>query len=122
MALTETQLTRARMYLGYERGFDMNARLESKLITLSATEETEVGGVLTALTAIDTKMASLATSSTMQVKRVDEIEFRDGDPLATLAEQGRRLVRRLELLLGTPANADYYGTAGDRTGGVIPLG
>ena len=82
MALTETQKTRARMYLGYERGFDVNSRLESKLVSLSAEEETELGGVLTQLAAVDAKIAAVATSTTPQVKRVDEIEFRDGDPLA----------------------------------------
>ena len=122
MALTETQKTRVRMYLGYERGFDINSRLASKLISLSAEEETEVGGVLTQLTAIDTKMASVATSATPQVKRVDEIEFRDDDPLVFLVDQGRRLVRRLEALLRVPAALDYYGTADGGAGGVIPLG
>lgn len=122
MALTETQKTRARMYLGYERGFDVNSRLESKLVSLSAEEETELGGVLTQLAAVDAKIAAVATSTTPQVKRVDEIEFRDGDPLAFLVAQGRRLIRRLEALLRVPPALDYYGEAADGTGGVIPLG
>ena len=54
MALTEDQKAQARAYLGWERGRDLNSKLEDKLVNLSANEETLVDDTLTRLIAIDT--------------------------------------------------------------------
>ena len=120
MALTETQKTSARMWLGYERGVDFNSTLESKLLDLSATEETAVGAVLTALDNLSSRMNTLATNGTLEAKKVDEIELRDGDLLEMYRAQGRSLVSRLEALLGVKRAFDVFEEAGS-TGGVIPL-
>lgn len=121
MALTETQKTQARMWLGWQRGADLNSALESRLDDLSATEETQVGAVLTALTNLDTRMNTLTTNGTLEVKKADEVEMRDAMPLEAYAAQGRRLVARLEALLGVERRMDVFDDAGI-TGGVIPLG
>lgn len=121
MALTETQKTSVRMYLGYERGADLNSTLESKLDDLSATEETRVGAAVTALDALVTRMDTLSTNGTLEALKVDEIELREGDVLEHYAAQGRRLVRRLVALLGVEPRIDFFDESGG-IGGVIPLG
>lgn len=122
MALTDTQKTQARQYLGWERGYDRNSKLEDKLANLSAEEETLVGAVLTKLVAIDAAIDSLTTDASARVVQVDEVRFSDRDPYEQHQNQGRRLVARLTALLGVEINKDYYGDGGQPLAQPIPLG
>jgi hypothetical protein len=122
MALTETQKAQVRMYLGYERGYDLNYRLESKLDVFTAAEEALVGDLLTKLAALDARIDDATTDGTLDVAKVDEVEMREGDPLERYAAQGRRLVARLEILCAVEARADYYGQGAGAMGGLIALG
>ncbi len=122
MALTETQKAQVRQYLGWERGYDRNSKLEDKLLNLSAEEETLVAAVLTKLAAHDTALDGLSTGTAARVRKVDEIEFSDRDPYEQLRDQGRRLVARLSALLGVDINRDYYGDGGGPLAAPIPLG
>lgn len=109
------------MYLGWERGADLNSALESKLDDLSATEETRVGAVITKLDALVEAMDGLVDDDVLIAKKVDETELRDGDPLEVYAAQGRRLVQRLVSLLGVKPNVDFFDESGS-VGALIPLG
>lgn len=122
MALTETQKAQARAYLGWERGYDRNSKLEDKLQNLSAEEETIVAGVLTKLAALDAAIDGLTSDATARLRRVDEVEFSDRDPFDQFRDQGRRLVARLTALLGVDINRDYYGDGGAPLAQPIPLG
>ena len=122
MALTEDQKAQARAYLGWERGRDLNSKLEDKLVNLSANEETLVGATLTRLIAIDTAIDGLVTGDAARVSKVDEVEFSDADPFEQYRSQGRRLVARLSALLGVDSNRDYYGDGGGPIAAPIPLG
>lgn len=123
MALLSSQLAAVRMYLGYERGFDLNPRLESKLVALSADEEAQVVAVLAKLAALDARIDTVATNGTLEAGKITDTELRDGDPLELYARQGRRLVARLAILCAVDVGRDYYASDGGASmGGVIPLG
>lgn len=122
MALTDTQRAQVRQYLGWERGYDRNSKLEDKMANLSSEEETLVAAVLTRLVAIDTAIDSLTSDASARLRRVDEVEFSDRDPFEQQRDQGRRLVARLTALLGVEINRDYYGDGGGPIAAPIPLG
>lgn len=123
MALTSTEQASVRLYLGYERGFEMNPRLESKLGALSAEEEAQVRAVLAKLAAHDARADStVGLNGTLEAIKIKETELRDGDPLALYAKQGRRLVGRLAIVFGVDVGRDYYGDGGGDMGGAIGLG
>lgn len=122
MALTETQKAQARQYLGWERGYDRNSKLEDKLTNLSADEETLVAAVLTRLVALDTALDGLVTGGAARVRKVDEIEFQPDSAFVLYREQGRSLVARLTALLGVEPLRDYYGDGGVSVAVPIPLG
>lgn len=121
MALTELQKAQVRMFLGYQAGYDLSSELESRLDSLSASEETLVVGVLTRLLALETKEDSALDSGAGELKRVEDVWFRDGDPFQVFADQGRRLAARLAALLGVTPRVDYF-ASGETTGCPIPLG
>lgn len=123
MALTSTEQASVRLYLGYERGFEMNPRLESKLGALSAEEEAQVRAVLAKLAAHDARADStVGLNGTLEAIEIKETKLRDGDPLALYAKQGRRLVGRLAIVFGVDVGRDYYGDGGGDLGGAIGLG
>lgn len=122
MALTETQKAQVRQYLGWERGYDRNSKLEDKLLSLSAEEETLVAAVLTQLVAHDAAIDALTSNASARLRRVDEVEFSDRDPYEQLRDQGRRLVAKLTALLGVDINRDFYGDGGAPIAQPIPLG
>ncbi len=122
MALTDTQKAQVRQYLGWERGYDRNSKLEDKLANLSSEEETLVTAVLTKLAAVDTAIDSLTTDSAGRVVQVDEVRFADRDPFEQYRDQGRRLVARLTALLGVDINRDFFGDGGAPLASPIPLG
>lgn len=119
--LTETQKTKVRMYLGYMAGFDLNSFLESRLISLSGEEETEVGAVLTRLGNIDTKLDSVALNN-LDLKRAEDVEFFGAEQLDGLREYGRSLIQRLVALLQVEPAIDFYGSDAAGGGGLIPFG
>lgn len=122
MALSDTQKAQVRQYLGWERGYDRNSKLEDKLLNLSSEEETLVTAVLTKLSALDTAIDSLVTSAAGRVVQVDEVRFSERDPFEQFREQGRRLVSRLVALLGVDINRDFFGDGGAPIAAPIPLG
>lgn len=111
MALTEAQKTKVRMYLGWERGYQLNSKLEDKVTNLSATEETEVASVLARLASLETVIDAGVVSNLHAVKEVDEVVLRDGDPHEAAYAHGRRLVAQLTALLGVEPNwgKEYFG-------------
>lgn len=122
MALTDTQKSQARMYLGWERGYDLNSKLEDKLANLSASEETLVSAQLVRLTALDAAIDNLVTDDRAGVIEVDEVKFSEADAFELYRSQGRRLVARLSALLGVDSNRDYYSDGGGPVAAPIPLG
>jgi len=122
VALTETQKAQVRQYLGWERGYDRNSKLEDKLLNLSAEEESLVAAVLTKLVAHDAAIDALTSDASARLRRVDEVEFSDRDPYEQLRDQGRRLVAQLTALLGVDINRDFYGDGGAALAQPIPLG
>jgi len=122
VALTEAQKARVRAYLGWERGFELNSKLESKLLALTAEEEALVIGVLNALAEVDAAIDALVVERRAGVVAVDEIRFSDADPFEMYRAQGRRYVARLSAILGVDSNRDYYGDGSVAIAVPIPLG
>jgi len=122
VALTDAQKAQVRQYLGWERGYDRNSKLEDKLLNLSSDEETLVTAVLTKLSALDTAIDALVSTSAGRVVQVDEVRFSERDPLEQHQEHGRRLVARLVALLGVDINRDFFGDGGAPIAAPIPLG
>lgn len=124
MALSSLERARVRMYLGYERGYDLSSELESKLDALDTDETTLVQGVLTKLAALDTQIDTATAAPTVLSVDQGDVVFRDTSALDELATQGRRLIARLVALLRVTPATDYY-SAEASTGpvaAVIPLG
>jgi hypothetical protein len=122
MALTNTQKTLIRTYLGYS---DMSRQgfldLEGVMNNLAAEAETLVGTYLTQLAAVDAGFTT-GSSSALAVaglKSVDNgaVVWQDGAGAvsAALSSQGRMLVGRLSTILGIPVIHDPYG-GGSRSG------
>lgn len=123
MALSLTVKTRVRMYLGYERGYDLNYELESKFDALSAEEETEVTQIVTDLEAVRTRMRTVTSNGTLEASNVGKVQLRTGgDPLEPHRMQGRTLVSALESMFGVEAARDFFGPPAGSLGGPIPLG
>jgi len=121
MALTETQKAQVRQYLGWERGYDRNSKLEDKMANLTSEEETLVIAVLTKLSALDTEFDNLSGDAYRAIK-VDEVELSDINPYDRLNARGRSLVARLTALLGVGINKDFFGDGGAPVASPIPLG
>ena len=122
MALTDLQRARVRSYTGHgQGGYDLDSRLESRLDTLSAAEETLVRELLVRLAACEDREDSALSSGAGEFKRVEDVVFRDGSPFAGLAELGTSLIGRLARLLGVEVWGDYFGSGGC-VGQPIPLG
>lgn len=124
MALSATQQAQVRLYLGYDRGADLHSDLESRLApgALSAEEETQVGGVLTNLAAVDTKLQTAAMTR-LDATQVEDIKLLGPEQLAELRRHGRMLVARLAALFAVEPLRDVFAPmAAASMGGVIPLG
>jgi hypothetical protein len=134
MAFTDAQKAKIRRYLGYPDVFRYaNSRLESAIDVIGARAEVQalVEADLTALEAIDAKLLTVA-SSQGGLKRIDDIEFYEGQAVSQIRSDGRRLAGRLSITFGVPLAGDVFGTAGytgdewsrgqTQNGGMFPLG
>jgi len=114
MAFTDAQKAKIRRYLGYPDVFRYaNTRLESAIEVIGGRAEVQtlVEADLTALDAIDAKLSS-AASSQGGIKRVDDIEFYQGQVVSQIQSDGRRIVGRLSITFGVPIEGDYFGSGG----------
>jgi len=100
MALTATQKSQIRLYLGYEdRSQGANySLLEGVMDDLSAEAETQVGTLLTNLAAIETALAG--SVSRQKVIKAEEVTLAGPQEVRTLWRMGNRLARNLATLLG----------------------
>lgn len=115
MALTDAQKASARYYLGYpDRYQETFFRLRSNLDDLSDDAVTLVGGLLTSLASIDTKLTS--SWDRQKVSKAEEITLAGPDEIRALRGEGRRLVGRLAATLNVPVHADVFGEAGAGSG------
>jgi len=120
VALTSTQKTNIRQYLGYPNIFRYkHTRLESVMDDLDADAEavvvTLLADIVTADTQVKTAVGSIAGGA--GVKKVDEIEFfspKEGqlETIESARDRGRELVGRLSNLFGVPVGSDYFGQLG----------
>lgn len=146
MALSGTERTQARLYLGYANLHRyLNVRLESAFDAVDTDAETVIRGILVELASVDAVLAAAGQVVAAQgtLKKADEVEFYQlaaGHSNGSGALiRGRMLVTRLSTMLGVPLYGDYFGEdgyAGDtfsefgllgnqganRRGGTIPLG
>lgn len=114
MAFTDAQKAKIRRYLGYPDVFRYaNTRLESAIDVIGGRAEVQalVEADLTALDAVDTKLSSVA-SSQGGLKRIDDIEFYEGQAVSQIQSDGRRLVGRLSITFGVPVQGDVFGSGG----------
>jgi hypothetical protein len=96
MALTDSQKTKIRGYLGYTLD---STEIDAALVDLSVSAEAEVVALLTQLADVDTRfnttardVAGLETAST--------VKFFQGQAIADLVSLGNDLVMRLASFLG----------------------
>lgn len=125
MALTEEQKTAVRMFLVRPKYFtQLDTQLESRMVALSATEETVIVATLAKLTELETRLQSGGASASLArgVSKLDEIEFfAPGQGLEAAYGYGRTLIKRLTAILGVQPADDYFGSA-ESIGCPIPLG
>lgn len=120
MAFTTTQQAQIRMYLGYPDLFRYkDTRLEG-IITgtnFSAEAESLVTDILNQLVALDARLAGSggvvgSAVAKAGVKKLDEIEFFQGQNITDLRKIGRQLATRLSNMLGVPFYGDAFGEGG----------
>lgn len=120
MALTATQQTQIRQYLGYaDLNRYKNTRLEGVIASgiLSPEAETLVGQILLQLVAVDAALTGTGGTAgdalaKAGIKAVDEIQFFQGQTVADLRKIGRQLVGRLSVMFGVPPYGDAFGEGG----------
>ena len=127
MALTDTQKSQIRLYLGYSdqsRNTPVHWPLENAMLALSSTAETIVTGILTQLATVDADLTTVSGSSRAGLKSVDNggVVWQDSvvAPQSAVSAQGRRLVQRLARTLGVGVVQDMFGSG--PTSGLMGLG
>lgn len=116
MALTDTQKAKCRRYLGYP---DVNRRayseLEGAFASLSTAGETEVGSILTQISALETSATGLTGTDRVGISRIEDVHFDGSSGLVNIHDERRRLIAELGALLDiTPMSG--------RTSGFLPRG
>jgi len=119
VALTDTQKSQIRLYLGYP---DVNRMahhsLEGAMDAISTEGEDRIGDLLTNLAAIDADLAG--SWDRQKVKKAEEVTLAGFDEIGALRSEGRRLAQDLANLLDVPPRRLPFGTSGG--GGVCRRG
>lgn len=117
-ALSDDQKAQVRLALGYPDGWRYrNTRLESVMDNVSPQAVTLLTAILVSLTTVETQILAAATAGSAGVKRIDETTFFDPLGRVTIGftsaqEAAKYLVNRISIILGTPINANAYGSGG----------
>ncbi len=123
MAFTDTEKTRIRMLLGWgARFWQLETRLENAIEAVESTlpdETLQIQAILTALTAIDTKITDAL--ATVGVTGVSSIKLDSDQGIGHLRSEGRRQVEAIASILQVPIKKNYY-SAGSMTGAYINYG
>ena len=99
MALTDTQKTQIRRYLGYaDRDSGLYSALEGPMNDQTTEAETEIGVILTDLTTIETTIRS--SWSRQKVLKVEDVILAGREEIGALRWEGNRLARMLAIILG----------------------
>lgn len=118
MALTETQKTTARYFLGVpDVGVEPDYEFEGAITVLSATAETRFIAVLDRLDANETAWA--AGQRDAGLKRVEEIEWYQGQKNRDLNIERETLITRLATMLGIVYPRPYANNAGSMNGATL---
>lgn len=114
MALTSTQKSSVRRYLGYpDVNRESHHALEGALDALSADGETVVGDSLARL---DLVGATLQSSwGRQKVVKAEEVTLAGAGEIRALRAEGRRLAHGLAATLGVPVHRDVF-NSGSRSG------
>lgn len=109
MALTETQKTAIRNYLGYsERSNDYT--MEGALaFAWSATAETEIGLILTDIQSIETLLQAAWTHQVAE--KAEEVTLQGEDEIIAQSNEGNRLIRNLATLLDVPIQRRFFSSS-----------
>lgn len=107
MALTDTQRSSVRYYLGYsDTSAGLYSLLEGRMSSLSSEGEARVTTQLTRLDAIETELAAVVTFQ--KVSRAEEVTLRGPDGVRSVRAEGQRLVRGLAAILDVAVNVDIF--------------
>ena len=120
MALTETQKSKIRDYMGWSSRFrDSDDRLDDALqaIALWPDDEARIVALLTECASIDTRLADALNR--IQAAAVGSITLNQGE-ISQLRSEGRRAVKRIAALLAVPIKQNAYG--GGASGGAVKMG
>ena len=106
MAFTESERTKIRLYMGWNRFTDYPSKDALMTRAEGTTEETEARSILTELATVETQRAALR--STADAGDVDELRTDAPRGAILLRQEGRILVKRLALIMGdTPSYAAF---------------
>jgi hypothetical protein len=101
MALTSTQKSQVRRYLGYpDVNRQWHSEIEGAMTSLSTEGETFVGALLTSLEAIQTKLSG--SWDRQKVHVVEDITLAGHDEIEALRAEGNRLATDLGVVFGVP--------------------
>ena len=118
MALTETQKTTARYFLGVpDVGVEPDYEFEGAITVLSATAETRFIAVLDRLDANETAWS--AARANAGLKRVEDIEWYEGRQARDLNIERETLITRLATMLGIVYPRPYANNAGSMNGATL---
>lgn len=115
MALTDTQKASIRRYLGYPDWVQGSySLLEGRMQVLSAAGEAQVTALLTDIANVETRIK--ATYTVQHVKRAEEVELQGPEGVASLRQEGRRLVEQLAAMFGVPVERNAFSTGSGSIG------
>jgi len=116
MAFSSAEKTRIRMLLGWgARYWQLETRLERAMEAVEETlpdETSTIQDILTALTAIDSKITDAL--GTVGVSQVDVIHLDSDQGISHLKAEGRRQVEAIATILQVSIKKNFYG--GSMTG------
>lgn len=114
MALTDTERSQIRKYLGFPgRFYQLDTELESAMSVLNGTEdEDRVREELARCIAIDAELDALLGSVQDVIQAGSTIQLRPAMQLQLIRNRGRQAVGRISAVLAVKIRSDAFGTGG----------
>jgi hypothetical protein len=132
MALTSSERTKIRLYLGYANLHRyLNTRLEGAFDAIDADAETEIRAIMAELVTVEAAIAAAGAvaAGSDALKKVDEVEFygpkESQITIVDAPARGRMLLNKLSIMFGVPFKSKYFGGggySGDRFSDELGLG
>lgn len=123
MALTETQKSKIRLWLGWgARYLQIDSALEQAFGAVTAETQTLIEAEMVRLAAIDTEIDAARTRFMVDAAGSIGLSSGRGDELSHLRSSGRQSAGRLATLMGVHVRHDVYSGAAPEVSNMLRIG